>query len=255
MDTPLYLTAQVGFMLLTIVYITLLIRELRKGLAFTSWEEARRKIFLNRIIVALLLWAAFVTAWSVSGKMSDFSNFPFNFMPVIVIPVILAVVFISSKGLGEILQHIPPGNLIRLQSFRFFVEILLWILFIATVLPVQMTFEGRNFDILAGITAPVIALLASRGKISKTGIIVWNLVCLGLLLNIVITAILSTHSPWRIFMNEPANYIVTYFPISWLPAFLVPLAYYLHFMSLRQMFQPTKIVSQTRDHQPLPAEK
>ena len=255
MGTPLYFTAQGGFILVTAVYIALFIREIRRGLAATSWDGPRRKIFMNRIIFTLVLWAAFVTAWSVSGKMSDFSNFPFNFMPVILIPAILAVVFIPSKAIGEILHHIPAGNLILLQSFRFFVEILLWILFTVSVLPVQMTFEGRNFDILAGITAPVIALLASRGKISKTGIIVWNIVCLGLLLNIVITAILSTPSPWRVFMNEPANYIVTYFPISLLPAFLVPLAYYLHFMSLRQMFQPTKIVSQKMNHQPLSAEK
>lgn len=255
MDTPLYFTAQAGFILVTVVYITLLIREIRRGVAATSWEVKRKKIFINRIVLTLLLWAAFVTAWSGSGKMSDFSNFPFNFMPVILIPVILAVVFISSKGLGEILRHIPAGSLIRLQSFRVLVEIMLWILLTVNVLPVQMTFEGRNFDILAGITAPVIALLAFRGKISKTGIIVWNIICLGLLLNIVITAILSTPSPWRIFMNEPANYIVTYFPISWLPGFLVPLAYYLHFMSLRQMFQSTGIASQRMNHQPLSAEK
>jgi hypothetical protein len=63
------------------------------------------------------------------------------------------------------------------------------------------------------------------------------------LLNIVITAILSTPSPWRVFMNEPANYVVTWFPISWLPGFLVPLAYYLHFISLKQMFQKRGIGS------------
>ena len=108
-------------------------------------------------------------------------------------------------------------------------------LFIAELLPEQMTFEGRNWDILAGFTAPIIAVLVSKGRISRTGIVIWNLVCLALLINIVTIAILSTPTPWRVFMNEPANYIVAYFPISWLPGFLVPLAYYLHFMSLRQM--------------------
>ena len=108
-------------------------------------------------------------------------------------------------------------------------------LFIENLLPVQMTFEGRNFDILAGFSAPIIAVLAVKGNISRTAIIVWNVLCLVLLFNIVITAILSTPSPWRVFMNEPANYIVTYFPISWLPGILVPLAYYLHFFSLKQV--------------------
>ena len=40
---------------------------------------------------------------------------------------------------------------------------------------------------------------------------------------------------FRYFINEPANTIVTEFPIIWLPGFLVPLAYGLHFLSLRQL--------------------
>ena len=97
-----------------------------------------------------------------------------------------------------------------------------------------MTFEGRNLDILSGITAPLIAFLISRKKISKPITILWNIACLGLLANIVITAILSMPTPFRVFMNEPANTIVAEFPIVWLPALLVPLAYGLHFLSIRQ---------------------
>ena len=254
MNTPLYFTAQAGFVLLTAVSITLFIREISKGITLAGWNNTRRKKFINRIIATILLWAAFVTAWSVSGKMADFSMFPFNMMPVIVIPLLIAAVFISAKGLGEVLNFIPPGNIIRLQSFRFFVEVLLWMLFIGNLLPVQMTFEGRNLDILSGISAPVIAVLSHRGKISKTGIIVWNIISLGLLLNIVVIAILSTPSPWRVFMNEPSNYIVTYFPVSWLPGFLVPLAYYLHFISIKQAMRPASL-EKTSDRKPLPVEK
>lgn len=201
----------------------------------TAWDSRKKKRYLRQVIISLVLWALFVSVWSASGKMSEFSMFPLNLMPVILIPVVVAIIFISSRNFGEILRHIPPANLIRLQSFRFFVEVLLWVLFVANMLPVQMTFEGRNWDILAGFTAPVIAVLAAKGRISPIGLVIWNVICLGLLLNIVAIAILSTPSPWRVFMNDPANYIVTYFPISWLPGFLVPLAYYLHFMSIRQM--------------------
>jgi hypothetical protein len=83
----------------------------------------------------------------------------------------------------------------------------------------------------------------SRGKISRGALILWNVICLLLLLNIVITAIVSTPSPWRIFMNEPANYIVTYFPISWLPGMLVPFAYYLHAISLMQLVHKADVVA------------
>ena len=234
-NSPFYLIAQGGFLLLTVIFLFLLISEIRKGMQYTAWDRRKKKRYIWQLVISLVAWAAFVSVWSASGKMSDFSIFPFNLMPVILIPAIVAFFFISSKNFGEVLQHIPSANLIRLQSFRFFVEIFLWMLFIAELLPEQMTFEGRNWDILAGFTAPIIAVMASKGRISRTGIVIWNVVCLALLINIVTIAILSTPTPWRVFMNEPANYIVAYFPISWLPGFLVPLAYYLHFMSLRQM--------------------
>jgi hypothetical protein len=118
-----------------------------------------------------------------------------------------------------------------------FVEILLWALFTQNLLPEQMTFEGRNFDILVGLTAPLIAWLYQHQKISKTIVIIWNLAGIALLLNIVIIAILSMPTPFRVFMNEPANTIVTKFPSVWLPALLVPLAYWLHALSLKQLFQ------------------
>jgi hypothetical protein len=109
-------------------------------------------------------------------------------------------------------------------------------LLIAELLPIQMSFEGRNFDILAGLTAPVIAYLFKKKILNSTWLKVWNFLCLGLLINIVTIAFLSMPTPLRVFMNEPVNTIVAVFPIVWLPAFLVPLAYTLHLFSLKQMY-------------------
>jgi hypothetical protein len=250
MNAPLYFTAQAGFILVTLLYIGLFVREIRRGILLCPWPEGRKKKLIRFIIAAVVLWAAFLTVWSLSGKMSDFGIFPFNLMPVILIPLVAVVVLGFSKSTEEILTHVPPDNLIRLQSFRIFVELMLWALFIENLLPVQMTFEGRNFEILAGLTAPAIALLMLRGKISRAAVVVWNVVSLGLLVNIVSIALLSTPSPWRVFMNEPANFIVTYFPIAFLPGFLVPLAYYLHVFSLKQMF--SKTISFRTSHQVQP---
>jgi hypothetical protein len=97
-----------------------------------------------------------------------------------------------------------------------------------------MTFEGRNFDVVSGLTAIVIAILVTNKKISPSIVIAWNFLGLALLINIVAIAIMSMPTPFRVFMNEPANTIVTRFPVVWLPALLVPLAYGLHFLSFRQ---------------------
>jgi hypothetical protein len=120
-----------------------------------------------------------------------------------------------------------------LQVFRVFVEIVLWLLFIENLLPVQMTFEGRNFDILAGITSIFASLFLIK---SKHWMIVWNIIGLILLINIVSIAVLSMPTFLQVFHNEPSNTIVTKFPYILLPTFLVPLAYTLHFLSLKKLF-------------------
>jgi hypothetical protein len=235
MNSTLYLIAETGFVVLTIIYFALFIRELNRGVELTEWDPKRKIAFKRNWIIGLLVWGIFVSVWSGTGVMRDFTRFPFNFFPVIVVPLI-AILFVTfSRSMTQVLASVKRENIIRLQSFRLFVEILLWVLFVDNVLPVQMTFEGRNFDVLSGITAPIIAWLAAREKISRPLLIGWNIICLLLLINIVTIAILSTPSPVRVFMNEPANTAVAYFPISWLPGFLVPLAYTLHFFSLKQL--------------------
>jgi hypothetical protein len=235
MNFSLLLLAQIGFTALTVIYFSLFFREVKKGIAKTIWDADRKKTFANSITAGIIVWFLFIAFWSLTGIMSDFSLFPFNFVPVITVPLIMAITLTFSRSFTEVLKHIPQVTIIKLQSFRFFVEIFLWILFIDQIIPVQMTVEGRNFDILAGITSPGVAWLMLHSKISKTILVVWNITGLILLINIVLIAVLSTPSPIRTFMNEPANTIVTHIPVSLLPGMLVPLAYMLHFFSLRQL--------------------
>ncbi|MBL7858567.1 MAG: hypothetical protein JNM57_12835 [Cyclobacteriaceae bacterium] len=235
MSSPLLLSAQVGFVVTTLIYIRLLLQEFRFGIQQTSRSEEKKKSLYRNIVIALIGWAAFTGIWSLSGIFGNFSLFPFNAVPILLIPLIVVMWLTFSKTGVEITRFITPARLVRLQSFRILVELLLWALLLAHVVPIQMTFEGRNFDILVGLTAPVVAYLVVRNKIARTILIVWNVLGLALLINIVATAILSMPVPFRIFMNEPANTIVTTFPVSLLPSFLVPMAYFLHFLSLRQL--------------------
>jgi hypothetical protein len=230
------LLIQIGFIALTIVFFGLLFYELNSALMASAIEQRKKNRIRLRSIIALIFWFVFTSVWSLSGKMGDFSLFPLNMVPVLLVPMI-TIVYLAfySKTTQVILTHIPNHRLVRLQVFRVFVEILLWLLLLENLMPVQMSFEGRNFDILAGLTAPVIALLSYHQKISKTAMILWNIAGLGLLINIVTVAILSMPGPFRVFMNVPANTIVAQFPIALLPAFLVPLAYGLHFLSLRKL--------------------
>jgi hypothetical protein len=236
-----HLLIQAGFVILSIVSFAMLFKETRRVVNHSTWPSTDKTKFNAFFLISLMVWAGFVSIWSLSGKMSDFSIFPINMLPVLIIPMMAILAFTFSKPGKEILLRIPTQNIIRIQTFRFFVEQLLLALCIENQVPIQMTFEGRNFDVLSGLSAPLIAWMITKGKISNTGVIIWNIVCLGLLVNIVATAILSMPTPSRIFMNEPANTIVTQFPISWLPGLLVPLAYGLHFLSFRQLYLKSKL--------------
>ncbi len=228
----MYLLASIGFPLLTLAFYFLLFRNLKSAIRQTSWTEPKKKKISNSILWGLIIWAAMVSALSLSGFSGNFKNFPFNAMPLVGVPLITTIILLFTSEMKTLLSYLSLRALTQLQVFRVFVEVLLWLLFIQNLLPEQMTFEGRNWDILSGITA----LLAGRFLLtSKHWMIVWNILGLGLLINIVTIAILSMPTPIRVFNNEPANTIVTQFPFVFLPTFLVPLAYILHLMSLRKL--------------------
>jgi hypothetical protein len=132
---------------------------------------------------------------------------------------------------------IPPQWLLYIQSFRILVELILFIGFLRNIIPVQMTFEGWNFDILTGLLALPVAYFCFVKKIwDRKMAVVFNIAGLILLLNILVIAVLSMPAPFRYFMNEPANTLVAEFPFVYLPGVLVVLAYTLHIFSLRQIF-------------------
>jgi hypothetical protein len=210
----------------------LFLREIFSSLRASETLSKSEAKFRVKILAGLVIWLGVVMALSLSGFLQNFSSFPPPILIILSVPLVTILAITFSPTLKEVVSHIPPPNLIRLQVFRVFVEILLWMLFIQNLAPVQMTFEGRNFDVITGITAPLVAYLF---KENKKVMIVWNFIGLGLLINILTIAILSMPTPFRVFLNEPANTIVTYFPVVLLPAFLVPLAYTLHFFSLRQL--------------------
>ena len=233
----MYLVTQIGFALLTLIFYGLVLSELKKALNKSETSEKKRKRILNWVGGSIAVWLGLISALSIKGFFSNFDSFPPRLIIVLVVPLVTFIwALLISDTTKRLLPYISSKALADLQVFRLFVEILLWMLFIQNILPIQMTFEGRNFDIIAGITGPLVGYLAySKKTINKQVVLVWNFLCLGLLLNIVGTALLSIPTPFRYFMNEPANTIVAEFPIIWLPAFLVPLAYGLHFLSIRQI--------------------
>jgi len=96
------------------------------------------------------------------------------------------------------------------------------------MVPQLMTFEGINYDILVGFTAPIIGLLYLKNKISKNFLMCWNIIGLILVVSIMTIGILSAELPFQQFGFEQPNRGLQYFPFILLPALIVPLMIYAH---------------------------
>jgi hypothetical protein len=98
-----------------------------------------------------------------------------------------------------------------------------------------MTFEGTNFDLFSGITAPIVAYLEFRTTTNKRLLFAWNILCLLLLLNVVITAVFALPSPFQKLAFEQPNIAVLYFPFNLLPTVVVPTVLLGHLVAIRQL--------------------
>ena len=139
-----------------------------------------------------------------------------------------AIYSILPKQINWMLQNRDTRLSTFLHTIRIPMEFVLLYLFIYKMIPELMTFEGRNFDIAAGITAIVVGYLHITNKISKQWLIVWNGLGLILIFFILINGLLSTELPFQQFGFDQPNRALNYFPFILLPAIVVPIVIYTH---------------------------
>lgn len=185
------------------------------------------------VVAAIAFWLIFQAVMAIGGFYQVTGIFPpriflFGVLPTL---IFIAIYFIFFRR--NFIERLPLRTLTLLSIIRIPVEIVLIWLFEGRLIPAAMTFEGRNFDILSGVSAPLIAWLAFRGsKVNRPLLIVWNVLALGLLFNIVITAFLAFPTPMQRIAFDQPNIAITYFPFNWLPAIVVPIVLFTHLISL-----------------------
>lgn len=216
--------------------LIIILAGLRKALRKTGWEQPKQQSLFNKTMLAIAGWVILLAALSLAGFFRVFSLPPR--IVLFLLGGIIIILFISfSKTFVQLLKTVPPHWLVMMQSFRILVELLLWQAFAKGLLPEQMTFEGRNYDVLSGILGLVAGWLMLRNKSWwKPVAVVYNIIGLALLVNILVIAVLSMPTAFRYFMNEPSNTIVAEFPFIYLPGILVIIAASFHIFSLRQLF-------------------
>lgn len=186
-----------------------------------------------------IVWLALPSAAAGSGFLANFESTPPRMM--LVLPAVLgaSLVFAFSPWGAALRDRFSLASLIGFQSFRFLPETLLAMAYGEGMAPVQMTWEGRNWDIATALLALAVFLLwrNASGGVPRWAAIGWSVIGLGLLTNIVAIAVLSMPTEFRVFHNEPANTFVALFPYILLPAVHVAAALGGHWIVLRKLAQ------------------
>jgi hypothetical protein len=207
------------------------------GAARAAWRVGPGAVRGVRVAgMALVGWLALTGMLAERGFFDDFQSIPPRLVLALGPPLLTLLALTFSRRIVPLLASLPPAWPVAAQTFRVPVEIVLWRLAVAGVIPELLSFTGRNVDILVGLTAPVVAYACFVRRAWPARVAVWwNWAGIVILLNVVVHAQLSAPTPWRLFETDPPTTFIADWPYIWLPDFLVPLAWLLHAVSLRQL--------------------
>lgn len=207
------------------------------GIFLFGVRSIKQSSIASKAVLFLVpFWMVFQFVIASSGFYLNTNSLPprlfvFGFAPSL---LLIALLFLFARD--SLISALPITVLTLIHIIRIPVELTLSWLADARAVPYIMTFHGTNFDILSGISAPVAFYFAlKKTSVSRYVLTAWNFVTLGLVLNIVITAVLCVRSPIQRLAFDQPNVAVLYFPYIWLPTVIVPIVLFSHFAALFQL--------------------
>ncbi len=200
---------------------------------FSGATSKPRAVWL--VLLAWLILQGFI---AYSGFYTVTEAFPPRLL-LGILPSLVFIFFLFLSPRGRLfIDGLDLKRLTLLHVVRIPVELVLFWLFYYKTIPQLMTFEGRNFDILSGISALLVYYFGFIKKnLDKNFLLAWNFICLALLANIVINALLSFPFPFQQFAFDQPNIAMLYFPFVWLPVLVVPLVLFSHLVAIRKFWK------------------
>lgn len=213
------------------VYIALLFGLSAAVAVYSFYRASRRSATVLYIILA---WIAVQTIIGLTGFYTNTNVLPPRFLLLTIPPFALVILlFVFKKG-RRFIDSLDIRQLTLLHMIRIPIEVVLLFLFLNKAIPKIMTFEGQNFDIVSGLLSPLVYYFVFvKRRWGNKVLLVYNVVCLALLINIVVTAILALPYPTQRIAFDQPNIGLLYFPFILLPAVVVPLVLLSHLASIR----------------------
>ena len=189
-----------------------------------------------RVFAALTSWLLYVGLLAGLGVVRNPALRPPG-IAYILLPVFLFVLFfaIRSSAGAHVALAFPLWVLLAMQVYRAGVELFLHRLWIDSLVPKMLTFQGANVDILVGASAPLIAWTATKGSAGIKLAFVWSVLGLASLANVVLRSAMTVPGPFHILHSEIPNLAIGTFPFTYIAGFFAPLAVVLHVLAIRSL--------------------
>lgn len=174
------------------------------------------------------------------GSIGVYESFDLPPMLVVfgILPAFIILAFISfSKTVKALLPTVPIHYPILFQSFRIIVELLILLSFTQGLGPIEITFQGYNYEFYFGITALIIGLVAWKKSIPNKILIAWNvfgLIMLAIIVGLFFTCGFMHEAVWG--SKEPMIKAgLLHMPYLSIATFYMPIAVWMHIFSIRQL--------------------
>jgi hypothetical protein len=209
---------------------------LKKALSETSLPPHNQKRFLSLSIIVITAWVILVGVLAFLDVFA-FSGLPPRPMFTVLFALIGLTILSFTPTFKSILRQMPVHWLILFQSFRIAVELWFWHGYQTNVFPRIMTFEGANYDIIAGGLAIIVGWIIYKQPEKSTWIAVaFNILGFLILLNTLRAAALSMPSPIQQYPFDERLLQLGNLPFIFLPSILVAMGLGYHILSLRQLY-------------------
>lgn len=241
-NSEISIIAVAAVILLAIVslLVGLSYRGVRLGMRRMRYSSRAVRATGYSVSIGIVLWLSF------TGFLSFFDVVPKTYLPFVsssfgfVIPLIGLYYVYKSQKITKIVMKMTKQWFVNIHFLRVFVELTLWFMFTDGIVPKQMTYEGYNFDLVFGLSAPFIAYRCFKSKEWPVRIaLVWNVLGIISIVWYSVIALLSTEGPLLIFTNADPNRLAIQFPFIWLPTFIAPFFLFMHFVSVKQILYRT----------------
>jgi len=198
---------------------------------FMLFKAAR---YSKPVIIITLIWLTLQAMLGLAGFYQYTAGLPPRFALMLLPPVVFIILLFLLKPGRKAIDGFDVKTLTLLHTVRIVVELVLYALYKHQAIPRVMTFEGRNFDILCGLTAPFVYYFGYvKPVLSKQILLAWNIICLLLLVNIAVIAVLSGPFSFQRLAFDQPDIALLYFPFVWLPGFIVPVVLFAHLSAIK----------------------